>query len=297
MTAVIVYYPLVKETESMRFLLPLNGTSAAHRILPYANQLATRLGAELLLLRAIDPLAFAGESFASLVTIHLEQEMLKAAQSYLESLAKRFPELRTRSLCLVGPARETIRSVALRESCDLILMAPYSYGPIARWLVGSMAEQVSHCAPCPVMLVRGEGASDPRHVLVPVDGSETSCSVLNYLKPFLSAETRVTVLHCTGVDDDEAPSNQTTHNFLKRLRADLEEKVARHPHTSLEFVTTHAPDGILSWLDSSDCDLVAMATHGNGGFGKLYAGSTTDLLARQLELPLLLFPPASGKSL
>ncbi|MBS2038934.1 universal stress protein [bacterium] len=277
----------------MKILIPLNGTSAAHRVLPFANQLAVRLGAELLFLRAIDPLAFAGESFASLVTVHLEREMLKAAQSYLDTIAAKFPNVLSRSLCLVGPARETIRSVAEREKCNLILMAPYSYGPIARWLVGSMAEQISHCAPCPVMLVRGEAVADPKHVLVPVDGSEASCNVLKDLKPWIGPEARVTVIHCTGVNEDEAGSNHTTHQFLKQLRADLGEKVARYPKAHLEFVSTHSPDGILSWLESSDCDLVAMATHGHGSAEKLYAGSTTDLVARQLDRPLLLFPPAS----
>ncbi|MFN8610653.1 MAG: universal stress protein [Vulcanimicrobiota bacterium] len=280
----------------MKILLPLNGTSAAHRVLAYAGKLASHQKVELLLLRAIDPLAFAGENFASLVTIHLEREMLRAAQTYLETIAKRFTDLKPECLCLVGPARETIRSVALREGCDLILMAPYSYGPIARWLVGSMAEQVSHCAPCPVMLLRGEASIEPRHVLVPVDGSETSYAVLNYLAPYLTDSTRITVLHCTGVDQSEADANQATRAYLERLKADLEAKVARHPLASLVFSESHAPEGILSWLEDSDCDLVAMATHGNGGFDKLFAGGCTDLVARQLERPLLLFPPASGKT-
>ena len=273
----------------MKVLLPLNGTAASHRVLNYAGQFALRHGAELILLRAIDPLAFAGENFASLRTAHLEREIIRAAQAYLEGVAKSFRTVKVRCLCPVGPAAQTIRATALREGCDLILMAPYSYGPIVRWLIGSKAEEIAHSAPCPVMLLRDQAQPDPEHVLVPVDGSADSCSVMGRLGPYLTKNAKITVLHCTGIPRTES-NEPATAEYLEKMRAALEIQMAGHPAATLEFVAQPAPAGILDWLTRFDCQLVAMATHGHDA---IHPGTTTDQVARAANCPLLLFPPGA----
>ncbi len=278
----------------MKILLPLNGTTHSHKVLSYARELAGRWHAEVILMRAIDPLAFAGETFASLATKHLQQELLRAANDYLNSLTPHFPGLETRVICEVGPPRETIRALAYRDKCDLIMMAPYAYGAIVRWMLGSVAEEVAHIAPCPVLLVRGNAQAKLRHIAVPVDGSQLSYSVLDRLAAFATPDTRVTVLHCSGVPHHEAHFNQATESYLGRLRADLELQVRDRVNTDLKILDSHAPEGLLDWLRNFDCDLVAMSTHGDGGFQQRHLGSVTDQLARQANCPVLVFPPGSG---
>ncbi len=280
----------------MKILLPLNGTNHSHKVLPYASKLAELRQAEVVLMRAIDPMAFAGEGFASLATKRLEHELMGAAQAYLDNVSERFSVGRVRNLCVVGPARESIRAQALQEKADLIIMAPYAYGAIVRWMIGSVAEGVAHMAPCPVLLVRGDHSPEPKHVVVPVDGSQLSVAVLDHLAPLITAETRVTVLHCCGVSQEEAGRNEATGTYLARLREDLERQVAGRDRHQLALVDSHAPDGILQWLKKSDCDLVAMSTHGAGGFENLYLGSVTDQVARQSPCPVLVFPPGAGSA-
>lgn len=280
----------------MKILLPLNGTNHSHKAIAPARQLAERWRAEVVLLRAIDPLAFAGEGFASLATQRLEQEMLRAAQDYLHQQAERFAGLRVSTRCVVGPARESIRAQAFQEKCDLIIMAPYAYGAVVRWMLGSVAEGVAHMAPCPVLLVRGDIQATPQHVLVPVDGSQLSGSVLDHLIPFVTSDTRITVLHCCGVSQEEARRSDATNAYLQRLRGELERLTSNRVHTSLQIIESQAPEGILEWLGKCDCDLVAMSTHGDGGFQHLYLGSVTDQVARQAGCPVLVFPPGAGSS-
>lgn len=277
-----------------KILLPLNGTTHSHKVLPYARRLAVRWQAEVVLMRALDPLVFSGENFASLKTRQLEHEMMAAAEDYLNSLTGHFSGLTTRIVCQVGPARETIRAQAYRENCDLIMMAPYAYGQVVRWVIGSVAEEVAHIAPCPVLLVRGERQPEPHHLMVAVDGSQISYSVLDHLAPYTTPETKVTVLHCCDVLDQEACSSQATQSYLQRLRLDLERQVRDRPNTELLILQSQAPEGILDWLSHSDCDLVALSTHGNGGFQHLHLGGVTDQLARRAGCPVLVFPPAAG---
>jgi nucleotide-binding universal stress UspA family protein len=277
-----------------KILLPLNGTTHSHKVLAYARKLAERWQAEVVLMRALDPLVFSGENFASLKTKHLEKEMLAAAKDYLNSLTEQFPGLVTRTVCEVGPARETIRAQAYRENCDLIMMAPYAYGQVVRWVIGSVAEEVSHMAPCPVLLVRGECRPEPHHIMVAVDGSQISYSVLDHLQPYLTSGTKVTVLHCCGVAGEEAESSHETRAYLERLELDLERQIRDRSNTRLVILQSHAPEGLLDWLQHSHCDLVAMSTHGNGGFRHLHLGGVTDQLARRAGCPVLVFPPGSG---
>ncbi|MBX3171184.1 MAG: universal stress protein [Candidatus Eremiobacteraeota bacterium] len=280
----------------MKILLPLNGMSHAHKAIPQARRLAERWQAEVVLLRAIDPLAFAGETFASLATQRLEQDMLEAARDYLGQQSEKFAGLSVRTRCVVGPARESIRAQAFREKCDLVVMAPYAYGPIVRWMIGSVAEGVAHGAPCPVLLVRGESRPEPRHMLVPVDGSQLSGAVLDHLAPFVTPETSITVLHCCGVPQEEARQSEATGSYLDRLRYDLERLVSGRARHRLVMLDSQAPEGILEWLQKNDCDLVAMSTHGAGGFEQIYLGSVTDQVARQSPCPVLVFPPGSGSA-
>ena len=280
----------------MKILLPLNGTPHSHKVVPHARALARRWQAEVILMRAIDPLAFAGENFASLTTKRLEHDMLEAAQEYLAQQSAEFAGLPVRKLCVVGPARESIRAQAFQEKCDLIMMAPYAYGALVRWMIGSVAEGVAHMAPCPVLLVRGQERAEPKHLLVPVDGSQLSGSVLDHLGPFVCPETRVTVLHCSGVSQEEERRSEATGAYMQRLRGELERLVEGRDRHRLEMLDSLAPEGILDYLEKSDCDLVAMSTHGAGGFEQLYLGSVTDQIARRASRPVLVFPPASGSA-
>ena len=264
-------------------MLPLGGSAQSQKVLAYSRILAERWNAEIVLLRAVDPLA----------SKSLQQEILRAAQEYLQDQAQQLPHVSTRAVSLVGPAREVIRAQAVKEKCDLIMFAPHAYGRIVRWFIGSVAEEVAHIAPCPVLLVRGEPDPEIRHLVVPVDGSAISYSVLDRISPYTTAQTRITVLHCSGIPQDEALLNSTTGCYLKRLRSEMEGMVASRPNTTLHIVERPAPEGILEWLRGSDCNLVAVSTHGNGGISHLYAGNVADQVAREAACPVLIFPPGS----
>ena len=149
-----------------------------------------------------------------------------------------------------------------------------------RWLWGSVAEGVARHAPCPTMLVHSpETPVRFREILVPTDGSEPSLEVARHIGMFVKPETRVTLLHCTGVTDEQAG----LHNRLR-------EQVDGRPWMRLECVSTPAPQGIFDWLAEHDCDLIAMSTHGRDGLAHLWKGSVAEAVVRQANCPVLIFP-------
>jgi nucleotide-binding universal stress UspA family protein len=53
-----------------------------------------------------------------------------------------------------GQAAEEILRYAEQEGIDLIVMGTHGRTGLNRWLLGSVAQKVIQCAPCPVLIVR-----------------------------------------------------------------------------------------------------------------------------------------------
>jgi nucleotide-binding universal stress UspA family protein len=264
----------------MKILVPLNGTLHSETVLPYVKGLARSWNARVVLLRVLDPLALAGDPGGAALAGR-EQETRSGAEAYLARVAEGFEGTLTRCICQVGLASETICQQAGKTGCDLIVFAPHGHSGLERWLFGSVAEEVARQAPCPVMLVRGETNICFHHVLIPTDGSEGSEQVCRLMANFAPGEARVTLLHCTSEEPLE-----------KALQARLQACVSQHPNWNLKVVKDRPKAGIIDWVLDSDCDLIAMATHGRGGLSHLWSGSVTEEVARQSPCPVLVFPPA-----
>jgi len=58
---------------------------------------------------------------------------------------------------LVGQAAESILAFAAEQSADVIVLGTHGYGPVKRFLLGSVAERVLRGATCPVLTVPPTG--------------------------------------------------------------------------------------------------------------------------------------------
>jgi nucleotide-binding universal stress UspA family protein len=58
-----------------------------------------------------------------------------------------------------GDPGERIRAVAIEEHADLIVMGSHHAGALRRLLGGSVADDVTHHAPCPVLLIRPKNSA------------------------------------------------------------------------------------------------------------------------------------------
>jgi len=261
-------------------MVPLNGKLQSETILPYVKDLARAWKARVILLRVVDPMALAGDPFSAALSGN-EPETSSSAEEYLQGVAEGFEGILTRKLCQRGPAREVICQQAAQAECDLIAFAPHGHTGLERWLFGSVAEEVARHSPCPVLLVRGENNVVFHHILIPTDGTEESLEVCRHLQQFAPPQVRVTLLHCSDQPSPDEP-----------LATRLKNCLTEHPGWKLAILKARPKAGIVDWVLDSDCDLIAMATHGRGGLEHLWSGSVTEHVARQAPCPVLVFPPA-----
>lgn len=141
-----------------RILVPLDGSILAEKSLPYAQALAQKFDAELILSRILPPLVAAddnntGKFYYTKILRQLEAE----ANAYLNLVQDklRLLDFRTRvELLEGGPVAEMILELACDKAIDLIVMSTHGYSGNRRWVYGSVADKVLQQAPCPVFLVR-----------------------------------------------------------------------------------------------------------------------------------------------
>jgi nucleotide-binding universal stress UspA family protein len=91
----------------------------------------------------------------------LQQESVVDAERMLASLALpvAMPLVRVVRRVVAGlPSAREIAQYAATEGADLIVVGTHGYGPVRRFVLGSVADQVIRMAPCPVLTV-------PHHTL------------------------------------------------------------------------------------------------------------------------------------
>jgi nucleotide-binding universal stress UspA family protein len=149
--------PLRTSDAPLRILVPLDGSTLAEEVLGEVRSLAAARGAELLLLRVVEPLApIEADGAGYLVLAQEEAAELAEAGSYLERVAARLRAggLMVATQAVLGEALPTVAATASECQADLIAMATHGRGGLARLVLGSVAAGVLHRTRTPLILVR-----------------------------------------------------------------------------------------------------------------------------------------------
>jgi nucleotide-binding universal stress UspA family protein len=288
-----------------RILVPLDGSDLAESALPYAEQIATKTGAEVLLLTSV----YQDDSWAG----HAEQvdhKWVPLIQTYLESKAGEF---RAKGITATndiasGPAAEAILARVADENVDLIAMSTHGRSGVTRWVLGSVAHKVLHATHCPTLLVRpaplspGATKAPPiSKILVPLDGSEHSLAVLPFVEDLARAlDASLVLLHVVSppatyvgvgfvlTGDFLNQQLDWAGQFLARI---VKEEQGRGLRASQVVVVGLGAGEIVQAAHGEEADLIALSTHGRSGLARWVMGSVADGVVRQTKLPCLVVRP------
>ena len=138
-----------------RILLTLDGSELAEQALPHAVAQADRFGAELVLMRVLEPFPRVGILWQEDVT-RAEKQAMEQARDYLEGIATTMQDrgLVAKPIVILGQPSETIVRFAEANGVDLIVICTRGRSGLSRWLMGSVADRVVRGATVPVLLVR-----------------------------------------------------------------------------------------------------------------------------------------------
>jgi nucleotide-binding universal stress UspA family protein len=126
-----------------------DGSESADGALELAKSLASRDGAELVVVHNIERIAARG---AFTEDAEEDEHQLKVKRQAEEVAASGVPT-RVQLIESLSGAAHRIAEVAEKEGADLIVVGTRGHNPFAGLLVGSVTQRLLHVAACPVLVV------------------------------------------------------------------------------------------------------------------------------------------------
>ncbi len=269
-------------------LVPTDGSALSARAVPVAEAIARAQGAEIVLVRVVEPWNTSGLGFESYVTSDVYDEMQEALEiAAQQDLAMMVERIKARG----GPARSVVFSgvpgAGLLDSeeavqPDLVVIASHGRSGLVRFALGSVTERLVRAGNAPVLVVQASSATDSPlgSALVPLDGSSLAELALPMVEGLAGKPIRqVRLLRAVNRSDEIAPAQEYLEQVARRLGVmgiDVTVDVAiGEPVPAIAEAATGA-------------DLVVLATHGRGGFDRLRHGSVAEQVTRDAHTPVLL---------
>jgi nucleotide-binding universal stress UspA family protein len=305
-------------------LVPLDGSPFGEHALPLAVSIARRSGAAIQLAHVHTPVITAEGDSLLLTDYSVDFKVRERERNYLDRIVKQVEAASTvpvTPVLLDGFVADVLTAAPRTLGVDLIVMTTHGRGPLSRFWLGSVADELVRRASVPLVLVRpGEGTLDMgqekvlRHILIPLDGSALAEQILGQALalgiPMEAEYTLLRVIKPVTIAHPELSSSPVSfygQELVGKLDK-LQEEVSNEARNYLEEVATplraqslvvrtcvvtrdQVASGILDEAAAHPVDLIALETHGRGGLARLFLGSVADKVLRGGSLPMLVLRP------
>ena len=309
-----------------KILVPLDGSELAEKVLPYAIQLTARFQAETVLLHVFaagEPQSLGMSKAYIEHTAEKVREQLQGIVPKSKLSAGKVPIL-IKSEVITGDVASSILKSAEESKIDLIIMSKHGHSGIGHWLMGSIAHKVFSVSSIPVLIIHPVNRDNivqsrwPRNVLVPLDGSKMSETVLSHVEDLFNqgqSGGEVTLIKVSEPPDliadyPEAIMELSWDEHVNRAKSAAKEASlvylgdkqkqleAKGIKVNIGVVLgENAIPAIIRYIRECPVDLVAMTTHGHSRISVWPYGHVADRIIQVNIKPLLLIrPPANMAS-
>lgn len=300
-----------------RMLIPLDGSKAAEKVLPYARHLAATLKLPVDLLAVIDIAEMAAHMAAEKARFldSMVADGERNSEGYLRRVAPSFAGANVKCLVEKGKAYDTIIENAAKDKNTLITMATHGRSGMNRFLLGSVAEKVLRGTSNPLLLVRAaegaaaEGSAAVKTVIVPLDGSDLAASVLPAAVDLAkSLDAEIVLFRAYNIPYGAYSSGDGFYDpvNLDALLASVKdeaieyldhetEALKRKGVARVSFVAKEgfSADEIIAYARECKNSMIAMCTHGRSGVKRFVLGSVTETVVRHSDEPVLVMRTVS----
>lgn len=298
-----------------KIMVPTDGSGFDREAILVALRIAERFQAKVRLVRVFSTGAYLGRASSPegvVVTPEALRAEQDAATSELYALAA---ECRNNSSAEIsadleqGPIADILAGYAKRHEIDLIVISSHGRRGIARLSLGSVTDSLIRGTTIPVLVVKPKAsyltpaaAKEFRHIVVPLDGSGLAEQILARIVPLAKVEdAELTLLHVltpTGdaYENDDARKLPWWEKKVAGAQAYLSRRAsevrAQGVGTTIDVVVgDKVPEAITNYARREGADLIAIATHGRGGFARVVRGSVADGVTKSAMSSVLVFHP------
>lgn len=289
-------------------LVPLDGSEFGEHSLPLALSIAELSGASLRLVHVR-----ASATRESVVGDFNSGEQASAGRAYLEKVKDRIGKVKSiRCITAVvdGRTPDALFEESRSEGVDLVVMTTHGRGPLSRFWLGSVADELIRRLSQPILLVRpNETQTDLNHLpslrrlLIPLDGSPMAEQIIEPAIElgglFKSEFTLLHVIEPVILPDRRLGGNALSdpvisHELYSEADNYLEHIAERMRSTGVHvtkrvIMNRFTAGAVISEAGGvKELNLIAMTTHGRGGISRLMLGSVADKVVRGALTPVLL---------
>jgi len=183
---------------------------------------------------------------------------------------------------VVGNPYQSIAKAIADYNADLVVMGTKGSSGIDEVLIGSNTEKVVRYAKCPVITLKSDvDFSKMKHIVLATNLNEPQPTVVKEIKK---------LQHLTGAKIHLVKVN-TPNNFhtQRQSEAEFEKYVQTYSFDNYDtclYNATSEEDGILSYAEDVQADLIAIGTHGRTGLLHLLSGSIAEDLVNHSQIPV-----------
>jgi len=246
---------------------------AANAAIPYAAEVAKRFGAKLFVLHmrtpVINPMTEPGTWGG------LEEAAEAEATNQRETLRKSFAGLDPQVLIAEGDFYSTLLDIVEKDKIDLVVLGTRGRSGVAKFFLGSVAEEIFRQAPCPVLTVGPFTPGGPAwggaitEIIYATDFSpESTAAAAHAISLAQEFQARLTLMHVIA---NEAPGDlllpgelvKATEQHLRNL-VPPEAELWCEPRFVVEQGSP--ADKILEVAKQRSADLIVLGIHKPSGF-------------------------------
>lgn len=290
-------------------LVPVDGSDHAKQALQHAIDIAKITGASITLLSVANMADIINQFSQIENTSELTMdEMTASAQANSTGILKQFAamvpdSIPVQSIFELSAPEAAILEEQKSQSADLICMGRGGSQPLKNFLLGSVSTYVVTHAPCPILLARDEKKGPYQHILVPIDGSESSLQALQQAEILAKGDgASLTLLYVASVSDslhDTAVPDTMEPHKLQELAEHMKNQGQNAFLRCKEQLTSEIPlqclyrigspgPVILQTAAASDTDLIVMGSRGLGRIQSVLLGSVGRYVSSHSGLPVLI---------
>ena len=270
------------DSRMMRIVVPIDFSAPAANAIEYAASLAELSGVGIHILHAYHPIPVQvnGAVWVDPDAARNGEHQLK---DFVDDVIKRHPEVSITSSFEYGFPVDTLIKFSQQPDTKYIVMGSKGSNNTIRQLFGSVSQEVSQKANCPVFVIPENSSFTLKQIVYATDNPVLDASGLRMVHRLAKlTDARIHIVH---VNSDNADSyGRKWLNEIKTVFPELKN------YTISEAVNKSVVEGLLGQARSQKADLVVVATTHRSFWDSIFHKSTTkELLLNLGDQPIMIF--------
>jgi nucleotide-binding universal stress UspA family protein len=196
---------------------------------------------------------------------------------------------------MTGFPADCILNVAEHLPASLIVLGIGEHGAMDRLFGSETAVAIAKRSEIPVLAVPQDVAHLPMHAAAAIDFTEASVNAATMAAGLLGANGRLTLVHASALVKTDSTSGSLPDVYAAGATAKLEairDRIHRATKRRVEIalVDDEIMAGVLSYVEQTHCDLLALGGHDLGLVDRLLLGSIRTRILRHAHVPVLIAP-------